>query len=457
MDNGYDPYAALRYRDYRRVLVGSVLASIGMQMQAPVVGWEVSQRTSTEPVFGEIGPELALGLIGLVQFVPVLLLALPAGQVVDRFNRKGVLMIAQSLIALAALGLAVLSWMEGPVPLMYLLLLVTGIGRTFSAPARWALVPMVVPMELISNAVTWNSSGWQLASVAGPALGGVVLAVIGPPAAYALTAACAMSCALLVATTRPHQAMTRTTDRSLASLLAGARFVWRTKPILATLTLDLFAVLLGGATVLLPLFAKDIIHVGAVGFGWLYAAPALGALVMALVLAHRPPLSRPGVALLWAVTGFGVATIVFGLSDSFVLSFVMLALTGALDNISVVVRGTLVQVLTPDAMRGRVSAVNAVFIGSSNELGAFESGVTARWFGPVGSVVFGGIGTIVVVIAVLFLWPEVLRLGPLHRGGRRDAATGEDVGSGDGTSGWGGPDGARAILGDDECAKQSKP
>jgi MFS family permease len=450
MEPAHDPYAVLRYRDYRRLLLGSVLASIGMQMQAPVVGWQVAERTKDEPLFGVIDPALALGLIGLVQFVPVLLLALPAGQIVDRYNRKRVLAAAQALVAVAALGLAALSACAGPVPLMYLCLLLTGIGRAFSAPARWALVPMVVPTRLISNAVAWNSSGWQIASVAGPALGGVMLAYLTPAAAYATTAGCALACAMLVTATRPHQVVGLTADRSLASLLAGIRFVWRTKPILATITLDLFAVLLGGATVLLPIFARDILEVGEVRFGWLVAAPAIGALIMALVMAHRPPLRRPGVALLWAVTGFGVSTIVFGLSESFALSFVMLAITGALDNISVVVRGTLVQVLTPDAMRGRVSAVNAVFIGSSNELGAFESGVTAKWFGPVGSVVLGGIGTIGVVCAVIWRWPEVIRLGPLHQGGRRDAATGEDIGSGDGASGWGGPDGARAILGEDE-------
>lgn len=457
MEEVHDPYAALRFRDYRRVLAGSVFASIGSQMQAPVVGWEIAHRTEREPLFDTIGPELALGMVGLVQFLPILLLALPAGQVVDHFNRKGVLIAAQSLVAVAAVGLAVVSLLEGPVELIYVWLLLTGIARAFSAPARWALVPMVVPRHLISNAVTWNSSGWQIASVGGPALGGVILWAIGPPGAYLVTATLALTCALLVGTTRPKQEARVAVDRSLSSLLAGARFVWRTKPILATITLDLFAVLLGGATVLLPLFARDILHVGAVGFGWLYAAPALGALVMALILAHLPPLRRPGVALLWAVAGFGAATIVFGLSSNFALSFIMLALTGALDNVSVVVRGTLVQVLTPDAMRGRVSAVNAVFIGSSNELGAFESGLTADWFGLVVSVVGGGIGTILVVIAVMFLWPEVLRLGPLHQGGRRDSATGEDVGSGDGTSGWGGPDGARAVLGEDETEEVSEP
>jgi hypothetical protein len=197
-------------------------------------------------------------------------------------------------------------------------------------------------------------------------------------------------------------------------LLAGARFVLRTKLILATLTLDLFAVLLGGATALLPIFARDILEVGATGLGWLRAAPSLGAVTMALIMAHRPPLRRSGRALLLAVAGYGAATVVFGLSRHFALSFVMLSLTGALDHVSVVVRNTLVQVLCPDEMRGRVSAVNAIFIGSSNQLGEFESGMTARWFGPVVSVVGGGVGTILVVLTVMLRWPQVLRLGPLH-------------------------------------------
>jgi MFS family permease len=213
---------------------------------------------------------------------------------------------------------------------------------------------------------------------------------------------------------RPHSEVRRTTAMSLRSLLAGIEFVGRSKLMLAAITLDLFAVLLGGATALLPIFAKDILKVGPAGLGWLRSAPALGALLMALVLAHRPPMRRPGVSLLWAVTGFGAATIVFGFSTYFGLSFLMLALTGALDNISVVVRGTMVQVLTPDSMRGRVSAVNGIFISSSNQLGDFESGVTAWLFGPVLSVVGGGIGTVLVVLAVILAWPEILGLGPLH-------------------------------------------
>jgi len=408
MPGDHDPYAALRHRDYRHLLAGSVLASIGSEAQAVAVGWELYRRT---------GSASALGLVGLVQFLPVLLLSLPAGQVADRYSRKGLLLAAQGTAMLASLGLAMLSLLEGPIPLVYLCLLLAGCARAFSAPARWSLVPLVVPEALLANAVTWNSSGWQIAAVAGPALGGLLIALAGRAAeAYLLAACCALTCAGLVATIRPRPAERASEAPSLASLLAGVRFVLRTELILATITLDLFAVLLGGATALLPIFAADILKVGPVGLGWLRAAPALGALGMAVTMAHRRPLARAGRALLLSVAGFGVMMVVFGLSPNFPLSFVGLAVAGALDNVSVVVRGTLVQVLTPDAMRGRVSAVNAVFISSSNELGAFESGMTAHWFGPIASVVGGGVGTILVVLAVMLRWPSVLRLGRLQPG-----------------------------------------
>ncbi len=409
----HDPYGALRHRDYRRLLAGSILASFGTQMQSVAVGWELYERTDSAE---------ALGYVGLTLFLPVLLLSLPAGQIVDRHSRRGVLLVAQGLMALAALGLAALSWLQGPLVLIYLCLFLVGVGRAFSAPARWALVPMVVPPAQLSNAVTWNSSGWQIASVVGPTLGGAAIALqqkyLGPEkqawAVYLVTAVCALACAALVLTLRPRQEARPAVARSLHGLLEGVRFVWHSKLILATITLDLFAVLLGGATALLPVFARDILHAGPDQLGWLYAAPSLGALAMALTLAHLPPLRHAGKALLWAVAGFGAAWIVFGLSTNFYLSFAMLAVTGALDNISIVVRGTLVQVLAPDAMRGRIAAVNSVFIGSSNELGALESGLSAAWFGPVISVVAGGVGSIVVVLAVMAAWPEVLRLGALN-------------------------------------------
>jgi MFS family permease len=403
----HDPYGALRHRDYRLLLAGSVLANVGTEMLAVAVGWELYERTESAA---------ALGLVGLVQFLPVLLLSLPAGQAADRVSRQAMLAAAQSLMALASLGLALLSLVQGPVALAYVCLLLVGIGRAFSAPARWSLMPQVVPAGQLANAVTWNSSGWQVAAVTGPTLAGLVIAIAGYPAmVYVLSAGASLACAGLVLQMRPASSPRRAEPPSLRSFLAGVRFVWQTKLILATITLDLFAVLLGGATALLPMFARDILGVGSVGLGWLRAAPSLGALLMAIGLTHRPPLQHAGRSLLWAVTGFGLATIVFGLSTNFVLSFAMLALTGALDNISIVVRGTLVYALTPESMRGRVTAVNAVFVGSSNELGAFESGMTAEWFGPVLSVVGGGIGTLLVVLWVLWCWPQVLRLGALHR------------------------------------------
>lgn len=404
----HDPYAALRHRDYRLLFLGSILASIGTEMQATAIGWELYRRTNSAT---------ALGLIGLVQFIPVGLLSLPAGQAADRYNRRLVFAVAQVAMTMAALGLAELSWTEGPVPWVYACLFLAGTSRAFSAPARWSLVPRVVPERVLSNAITWNASSWQIASMAGPAAAGLLIWATGAEApAYLLSAACAVfSAGLFVLIHDPGGGRRVSEAGSWQSLLAGIAFVRRSKLILATITLDLFAVLLGGATALLPIYARDILDIGPRGLGWLRAAPSIGAFVMAIGLAHRPPMRRAGRTLLWAVAGFGLATIGFGLSRQPVLSFIMLALTGALDKISMVVRGTLVQVLTPDTMRGRVSAVNAIFIGSSNELGAFESGVTARWFGPVWSVVGGGIGTLLVVLTVMMFWPQVLRLGPLDR------------------------------------------
>jgi MFS family permease len=406
MRNGHDPYAALRNRDYRYLLAGNLLASLGSEMQSVALGWELYQRTDSAA---------ALGMIGLIQFLPVFFLSIPAGHAVDLYNRKRVLLGAQIVMALGSSSLAYLSIVEGPVSLIYLSLLVVGTSRAFSAPARWSLVPSVVGRDELANATTWNSSGWQVAAMTGPALGGLIIGATDQACwAYMLAGICALACFALVCSIQPRSSAKLSEPVTLRSLWAGVRFVQRTKLILATITLDLFAVLFGGATALLPIYARDILHIGPTGLGWLRAAPSIGAFIMAVVLAHRPPFRQAGVTLLTAVAGFGLATVVFGFSEEMVLSFVMLGLTGALDNISIVVRGTLVQMLTPEAMRGRVWAVNAIFIGSSNQLGEFESGITAHWFGPVASVVGGGIGTILVVLAILLKWPEVLRLGSLH-------------------------------------------
>lgn len=404
----HDPYAALRVPDFRRYLLGNLVATIGTQMQTVAVGWELYERTRSP---------LALGAVGLVQVVPVFALTLPAGHLADRVDRRRLLMAALALLALASAGLAIASRTRASVGWFYAALFVAGVARAFQGPAKEALAPQLVPRELYANSSTWRSSAWQLASVVGPSLGGVVIATFhGAVVAYLLDAVAALVFASLIATTAPRPFVPAAGAATLHSLLEGIRFVRRTKVILAAITLDLFAVLLGGATTLLPIYARDILHVGPTGLGWLLAAPSVGALGMALTLAHRPPMRRAGRALVVAVTGFGLATIVFGLSRSFWLSLLALLLTGAFDNVSVVVRSTLFQLLTPDEMRGRVGAVNSFFIGGSNELGGFESGALAQLVGATASVVIGGVGTILVVLVVARVWPEIARLGPLTEG-----------------------------------------
>ena len=413
MSAAHDPYAALRHRDYRLFLSAGVVASIGGEVQATAVGWELYQRTNSYD---------ALGYVGLAQFLPVLFLALPAGHAADHFSRRLIFQASQLLSILASVILAALSHWHGPIELIYGCLVLSGVARAFTAPARSAMLPQVVPLNTLGNAVTWNSSGWQIANVGGPAVGGLLLwAARGQAApAYMFASGTSLACILLLFLMRLQTSVARPRPgRSLASLLAGAKFVWRTEMLLAAITLDLFAVLFGGATALLPAYATDILHIDEVGFGWLRAAPAAGALVMAFVIAHRPPLRRPGQGvLLLAVAGFGIAILIVFVkpSEDFWLSFTMLALAGALDNISVVESGT-ARCKSSRLMKcaaGSGSAVNSVFISSSNELGSFESGKTAAWFGPVTSVVSGGAVTILVVLLAAWRWPRLVALGPLH-------------------------------------------
>ena len=399
----HDPYAALRVRAFRQYSTGFILSVIGQQLQSVAIGWEVFQRTHQA---------LSLGWVGLVQAIPVIALALPAGQLADWADRKLVVVVIQSFYAICSLALAWVSYTHGSIGVIYAILMAGATCTALSWPARQALLPQIVPTAKFANAVSWNSSFFQICAAVGPALGGFLIRWRTWPA-FVLDAMCAVACAVLTGIIRVELIAEKRKPPDLHSVMEGVRFVWRTKIILATLSLDLFAVLLGGAVYLLPAYADQILHVGASKFGFLRAAPAVGAVCMAMIVAHRPPMKKAGRAMLLAVAGFGLATIVFGLSRNYWLSLAMLFLTGAFDNISVIVRHTLVQVMTPDPMRGRVSAVNGIFIGSSNELGGFESGVTAKFFGLVPSVVLGGVGTLLVVAATAIIWPEVARFGSL--------------------------------------------
>jgi MFS family permease len=437
----HDPYAAFRSSGFSFFTAGNLLSIIGRQMLAVAVEWEMYARTHSAT---------ALGLVGLVIAVPVVALSLPAGHLADRFSRKRLILISQIFSVIFSAALAVVSWKHlvipyvGPlrvgnnalaaiagiferhhpafhfddpsIPLIYFLLFLSGTARSFGWAARASFFPTLISRDAFSNAVTWNNSVFQIGSVVGPGIGGLLVAHAGFPVVYALDAVTAFAFFLLVLPIRPLVLSRKLAEKNpWHSLVAGMRFVFSKHVILATITLDLFAVLLGGATALLPVFADQILHCGPVGLGWLRAAPAVGALIMALGVAYLPPIKQAGKTLLWCVTGFGISTILFGLSTTFWLSLFTLFLAGAFDSVSVIIRGSIVQLVTPDEMRGRVSAVNNIFVGTSNEFGALESGLTAALFGPVVSVVGGGIGTILVVMAVALFWPEARKIGALDK------------------------------------------
>ena len=389
----------LRIRPFMRFWLARLGGIAANQMLLVAVAWHLYDLT---------GSAWDLGLVGLFQFVPALLMTLPAGHVADRLHRGRIFaacMAAQALVAL--LLVAATQGGYATRGLVFGISVVLGVARAFQMPAQQALTPLLVPPTLLARAVAVSASGVQAAVIGGPALGGL-LYVAGASTVYLSCAALlALSCALALAVRYPHQAATE--GATWRTVLAGVGFVWRHKLLLGATSLDLFAVLLGGATALLPIYARDILHTGPQGLGLLRAAPAVGALAMSLVLARWPLQRRVGRKLLGAVAVFGLATVVFGLSEHFGLSLLALAVTGAADNISVVTRQTLVQLETPDAMRGRVAAVNSIFIGASNQLGEFESGATAALFGPVGSVVMGGAGTVLVAALWLRLFPALAR------------------------------------------------
>jgi MFS family permease len=436
----HDPYAAFRSRGFSFFTSGNLLSIIGRQMLAVAVEWEIYRRTHSAT---------ALGLVGLVFALAIVGFSLPAGHLADRISRKQIILVSQIFSAITSALLALVSWQhlaipqlsilracnhalesiagvfeqhqhafhfdDASIPIVYLLLFLGSIARTFSWAARSSFFPTLISRDAFSNAVTWNNSVFQIGSVVGPAIGGFIVAHIGFPIVYLIDAITSSAFFLLVLPIPRAPQIHRAEKSTWRSLAAGAKFVFGKKVILATITLDLFAVLLGGSVALLPIFADQILHCGAVGLGWMRAAPAIGAFATALTVAYLPPMRQAGRALLCCVAGFGIATIVFGLSKALWLSLAMLFLAGALDSVSVIIRGSIVQLVTPDEMRGRVSAVNNIFIGTSNEFGALESGLTAALFGPVISVVAGGIGTILVVIGAAFKWPAIRKIGALDR------------------------------------------
>ena len=396
----------LQQTSFMRMWSARLLGTAGTQMLMVAVGWQMYDLT---------GSAWDLGLVGLYQFLPALLLTLVAGHVADQFHRARI--VASCLLMQMAVGLVLLlstheAWVSRG--LLLGLSVVLGMGRAFQMPAQQALTPMLVPPVMLPRAMAFSSAGTQAAIIGGPALGGLIF-VAGASAVYAVCVALFALGSLLVFLVRYQRVVAARAPVTLDTVLAGVRFIWAQKPVLGAVSLDLFAVLLGGAVALLPIFAKDILHVGPWGLGLLRSAPAVGALTMSVALTRWPIERRVGRTLLSAVGVFGLCMVVFGLSTSLWLSMVVLAISGAADMVSVVIRQTLVQLETPDEMRGRVSAVNSIFIGASNQLGEFESGVTAALLGPVGSVVLGGVGTLAVALLWIRLFPSLARRDSLTR------------------------------------------
>ncbi len=400
-----DTFAALRFRDFRLLIIGRFIAQLGEMMVTVAIGWELYQRTR-DP--------LLLGLVGLVQVVPVILLALPGGYVADRYNRRLVTGISQAVLVACSVGLALVSFSAGPLWMIFALLAMIGTARAFNNPAEGALTPQTVEPAYYGNAATWNSIVWQVSAISGPAVGGLIIAVSNATAVYVVNALAGivLIVALILLKTRQVD-YGETAEPPLKSLETGLRFLRGKQILLGAITLDMFAVLFGSAIALLPIYATDILKVDATGLGLMRTAPSIGALIMAITLARLGPIPRSGWVLLLAVAGFGVATIIFGISTHFWLSMLMLALTGALDNISVVIRSTLFMTTVPDDMRGRVGAVNWIFIGISNEMGSFQSGVAAALLGPIWAVVTGGIASLIVVGLVARFAPDLRKLGRL--------------------------------------------
>lgn len=404
----HQPYASLYVRDFRFYLMGRMFLTMAIQMQAVIVGWQVYTFTK-DP--------LSLGLIGLTEAIPFIVASLFGGHVADIINRRRLILYFIILLlgcsgSLFFFTLPFTGILEKFHTLpIFAIIFVIGIARGFLAPAITAFFAQIVPKNLYSNGVAWSSNTWQFAAVSGPAIGGLIYGFAGISWAYS-TLCVFLAGSVLFFSMIPSRPLLPSGEKEplLKGLTAGIRFVFGNQVVLGTLSLDLFAVLFGGAVAMLPIFASDILQVGPEGLGILRAAPFAGSVITGLLLAHRPPMAKAGSYLLWAIGGFGIATILFALSTSFYLSLFLLFLTGAFDSISVIIRGTILQLLTPDHMRGRVSAVNNVFIGSSNEIGAFESGLAAKLMGLIPSVIFGGSMTILIVLATAGFSPAIRKL-----------------------------------------------
>jgi len=399
---------AFRYPNFRLFMTARFLSIVSSEMISVAVGWQIYALTHRP---------LDLGLVGLAQFAPGVVLFLIAGHTADRRSRQSILRTCYCAFALCAVVLLVLAFRGlSSVWPIYAVLLANGAVRAFNGPASQAFLPQLVKPEHFPNAVTWGSSFFQTATILGPMAGGLIYGFAGSPVpVYACATVAYCIAVLLLSAIRVDIAARKNAEEPVGMVLAGLRYIWRNKLILGCMSLDLFAVLLGGAVALLPVYAREILHAGPYGLGVLRAAPGVGAVTVAILLAHYPLRRRAGLSMLCCICGFGVFTIVFGLSHSIALSLIALMLTGAFDMVSVIVRSTLVQLTTPDQMRGRVSAVNMLFIGASNEVGQFESGITAQWFGAVPAVVLGGAGTIAVVLAWNWLFPSLRQVDRLTK------------------------------------------
>src|SRR5437667_2210419 len=397
---------AFRYPNFRYYMTARFLITGSSEMQSVGVAWQI---------YGIRHRPLDLGLVGLAQFLPGILLFLIAGHAADRIPRRRILQACYAAFSFCSLLLLAftLRGVESVYPL-YAVLLMNGVVRAFNAPASQAFLPLLVAVEHFPNAVAWSSSIFQLATIIGPMAGGLLYGWTGSPISVHASAAIAYRIGLLlVSATRPRSLERSRVAASLDVVLEGFKYIWRNKLLLGAISLDLFAVLLGGAVALLPVYAREILNVGAPGLGVLRSAPGLGAVAMAIVVAHWPLRRKAGATMLLCVFGFGAFTVVFGLSRNLALSLAALAAMGACDMVSVIIRHTMLQLATPDDMRGRVSAVNSVFIGVSNEVGQFESGITAQWFGTVPAVILGGVGTMVIVALWAGLFPVLRQVNEL--------------------------------------------